>query len=618
MSTKREFDNRMSPKQIFDRILRTYFYHTLPMPLDVYLSVIEKKPAHVRRTVARSCHDPEIIEALVNDPDPAVSQEAQRNEYWRLLGQYKPLLGLSQSEKIDFIRREGFPNILVFLVFETDLKVLEELFQHPGISVNMLNSLRHYFLEKDEPNVQPVQQLIKDAITVRRRRILQVSSVFKEARADEGKQSISRILPFLLDNDEVVVKSAVNVLKHYDYTVLKSLIFEDNPLQDSPPDNERIWLVLHKLQKYYKLSDKPFLKLSGSPLNIRYTQQSFLDDIYERKSKLLDYCYDNLHYTQNLVVLAHAHLDTDPNIRNKLIGILNIEELLSLISDPTFPQGISYRIIEILKKHSSNYVQKRISEIFLELYERTRARMREMELTVNAYFDIIFNSLGYPHIHQLRHAFKILDAAKKLTSNFIDHNQRNTKDIDGIFNLFGKIAEFYQEKLSKLYFDMAESRVQEMEEVYEILLMIVDIPLEFIDKEGYVKEENPNLYYRTLNSTRTIWRSTLGQYLGRLRELDEMIRRKWIYIISDKEQKKLLWKEMKQAIQDLETDYKKEIGCKLQISCLNCQKRPCASERYLRQAEFFLSELLDYVESGNNTEEIKAADSNYLINRKAS
>ena len=142
---------------------------------------------------------------------------------------------------------------------------------------------------------------------------------------------------------------------------------------------------------------------------------------------------------------------------------------------------------------------------------------------------------------------------------------------------------------------MAENRVQELAEVYEILLMIEDIPREFLQKEGYFAHQNPRAYQRMFNSTRTIWRSTLGQYLGRLRELDEMIRRKWIHILPDKPQRKKMNQDMYKVIVRLEEKYKREMNCKITTACRNCPKRPCVSELYFRRVEFFLGELLDFI-----------------------
>ncbi|OPX34056.1 hypothetical protein B1H10_04505 [candidate division KSB1 bacterium 4484_188] len=586
----------MAPNQIFGVVLEKYFRRTPPLPIQYYLPAIVEKPAAFRLQVAQVCRCPDVLEKLARDSDPMVAQQARQSEYWQLLGQYRQLLALPTEEKIDFIRRESFPVLLVFVAFETNLKILKEVFSHPGMSLHMLSTLRrHLEKRRNEFDVNPLLQIVQNVIAVRRRRILKVTEVFRQVKSDDGGDSIPRLLHFLLDEDEVVVRSAVNMLKQFDYSLLRKHIFSNSPFAEAPPNNEKIWRMLQNLKKHYRLSCEPLLNMPDSPLGITESQQTFLEDIYLRKIQLLKNCTENLDQTENLVTLAHVHLDSDPRIQQALNKILNIEELLSLINDSTFPKAVSFRIMEILKRHPSKYVQGRLSEIFLEIYDRTRQRLREMEITINAYFDIIFNSLGNPQIQQIRQAFKILKAAKKLTSGFIDQGRDDFREFDRVFELFGKISEFYQQKLSAIYLDMAENRVQELAEVYEILLMIEDIPREFLQKEGYFAHQNPRAYQRMFNSTRTIWRSTLGQYLGRLRELDEMIRRKWIHILPDKPQRKKMNQDMYKVIVRLEEKYKREMNCKITTACRNCPKRPCVSELYLRRVEFFLGELLDFI-----------------------
>ncbi|GAB4363367.1 MAG: hypothetical protein Kow0042_01190 [Calditrichia bacterium] len=599
MDGKIPMDARMAPNQQFEYILKKYYHRHPPLPIQTYLSLIKEKPAAFRREIAQKCRCPEVIDALVKDSHPSVAEDAQKNEYWQLLGQYRCLLSLPTEEKIKFIRREGFQSLLVFLIFETDLKVREELYKHPAISLQMLNLLRHQLLNnRRHEEIEPHLQLIQSVVAMRRRRIFQVTAVFKEARLSDAHQSIHRIFQYILDDDEVVVRSAINVLKHYDYPLLREFIFQENPYNDDPINSEKIWMMLQRLQKYYRLSNKPLMEIKDSPLNVEFSQQNFLKDILTRKLQLLNFCSKNMNHTENLITLAHAHVDAQPETLQRVNSILNMEELLSLISDPTFPQAVSFKIMEVLKKHPSQYVHRRLAEIFLEIYERTRQRLREMELSISAYFDIIFSSLGNPEIQQIRQAFKVLDSAKKLTQGFLLKSSKPQRQAPDVLKFFDTIAQFYQKRLSEIYLDMAENRLEELEEVYELLLMIKDIPQDFLCKEGYFELENPSVYYRMLNSTRTIFRSTLGQFLGRLRDLDEMVQRKWIYSITDLKERQLLKHDMHQVMLQLDKNHKSQMKCKLTGACSDCQKRPCAAEHALNRVEFFLGELLDFAKQG--------------------
>jgi hypothetical protein len=599
MEFQQEVEAGKAPKNLFDHIIKKYFRRIPFIPLPIYLSVVQDLSAVNRRKVARFCHFPEVIEFLAEDPDPSVRDAAFENEYWILLGQYKQLINLPPKEKLDFIQREGFSNIIIFLVFETDLKVLEALYHHPGISIYMLNTLRHYYQDRiEETGVRSHLELIQSVISIRKKRILLVSEILKEAKVGNPARSIPRLFRFLLNEDTVVVQSAVNLLKKFDYALLREHIFKQNPFGNNGLDSEKIWPLIENLKQFYRLSNRPLLELSQSPLKISHTQQSFLNDIQQRKIMLLEYCGANLDKMQNVITLAYAHLDPGEKTQAKLREILSLDELLSLVSDKSFPKATGRRVLKILKQYPASSVQKRISEIHLEIFDRTRQRLREMEMSINAYFDIIFNSLGYPRIYQIRQAFKILESAKKLTGGFIDQNDVRYMEFDRVYELFGKISEFYQGKLMDIYLDMAKNRIHELRELYEVILMVMAIPEKFVQADGYSVKQNSAIYQKELNSANTIWRATIGQYLGRLHEMDEMIRRKWLFTIEDTKQKRLMKREMDFAIRNMERTYKKEVGCKLSLSCKDCQKRPCASERYLRQVEFFLGELLEFVELG--------------------
>jgi len=584
----------MAPNKLFNHVVSIYFHRPLPLPRENYLDVVSKQPAKIRTQVARYCHFPEVVQYLADDPNKEVAAEARQNEFWQLLGQYFSLLSISKKEKIQFIRREGLANILVFVIFEADIEVLRELYFHPDISVPMLNTLKNCIAERCKTGKgKSILDLLESVIKVRRRRIFRVTEVFHNSKISDARQSVTKIFSFLLDEDEVVVMSAVNVLKYYEYPIVRQCIFLDNPFRNVAADSEKIWMLLQKLLKYYHLSNRPHVETDIPESGPEFNQQSFLEDILLRKLQLIDQCAANLPRAENLVTLARAYLDADSRVREKAKSVLNLEELLALISDPTFPQGIGYHLIGILKKIPSDYVQRRISEIFLEINERARRRMREMELSINAYFDIVFNSLGYPKIHQIHQTFKILEAAKKLTVSFIQRTEGVNIDYDQILIMYGKIFEFYQGKLLEIYQDLNHNRIKELGEIHEFVLMVLNLPGDYIEKERYGRDGDSRLFRRMENRIRTIWRSAIGQYLGRIRELDEMIRRKWLHRIGSNQERQKLNRDMRLAIQKMEVEYKSEAKCSLQTACKSCKRRPCAAERYLRQTEFFLGELLD-------------------------
>ncbi len=595
---------RMAPNRLFEYVVKKYYRRILPGDGDRILHNIRQKPAEFRARIARHCNYPQIVEFLRDDPDPGVARAATQNEYWQLVGQFKPLLTMEREEKIKFIRQETLPNLLVFALCEQDIPVLQELFRHPGFSIQMLHLLYTYLLKRSEyVDVEAILRLMQRTITLRKRRIFKITAMFQEIRDDEPRKSIVKLLPYVLDEDDVVVRSAVNQIKQYEYPHLRAVLFQENPFGTDELDLERIWLLLGRLKTYYRLTSKPMREKEHSPLTPSYTQEEFLQDLKERKKMLLEYCGEHLSLPSAVLTVARAFLDPDPEVQEILQGIIGIDDLLVLISDPTFSQAVSYQVLKILKNYPDARIRRQVSEIFLQINERTRRQLREMELTVNAYFDIIFNSLGYPRIRQIRQAFKVLEAAKKLTSGFLKQNEESDLNFDEVFRLFGKISEFYQGKLMEIYLSMEESLILELKDVYEIVQLILKIPVEYTHNQGYTPSQESRIYFRMLHRARTVWRVTLGQYLGRLRELDEMIRRKWLHYIPQRTARQKMKEEMQQVIREMEREYKNEMNCHLQNSCRTCRKRPCAAERYLRQVEFFIGEFLEIVQEQEEMEE---------------
>ncbi|GAB4343913.1 MAG: hypothetical protein Kow0037_32320 [Calditrichia bacterium] len=593
----------MAQTTYFEELLRKYFRRTPPLPTQLYLPAITDQPVEVRKKIAKVCNSPEILEMLCRDSHPEVSQVARGSEYWQAIGQFRPLLKLDRAEKLNYIRREDLSGLMVFVLFETDLKIYKEVLLKPQITLKMIQLLRRYVLEREDSNMaQPILSVIDQVLSLRRRRIVQISSIYKEDGEDYD-QTISATLKYLLDEDEVVVKSAVNVLKKYPFQQIINHILEKGENGSTGYSPEEKWKLLINLQKFYQPAGKSFSELKELSGTKSSAKDLFEDAIRSAKLSLLDVSLERLNETESIYVITLAHLDSDPPVVDKVKSILNIEELLSLVEDPTFPQAAGIHILELLKSSPSRYVQQRINEIFLKIYERTRHRLREMEMTINAYFDIIFSMLGFPDIQKIRQAFKILDSARRLTQGFSEGNGNHSEEVVHVQQMFDKISRYYQKQLAEIYMDLRMKRIEELKEVLEILGQIKNTPVEILHRQGFKENENPAAYQRLLKSTQTIFRTSLGQYLGRLKELDEMVRRKWVFGLTRKNERELLKKEMAKTSRELEINYKERVGCHLKAGCLYCSKRSCAGLRMLEQTEFFLSEFLDFLEEGVENEE---------------
>lgn len=91
-----------------------------------------------------------------------------------------------------------------------------------------------------------------------------------------------------------------------------------------------------------------------------------------------------------------------------------------------------------------------------------------------------------------------------------------------------------------------------------------------------------------------IWRATISVFLGRVKDLEEMLRMKWTKLISEgntKQKIEAFESELYEAFDEIESGHKTEVECKLKIPCRECKRRGCASERFLHQVDFLLDEI---------------------------
>lgn len=99
-----------------------------------------------------------------------------------------------------------------------------------------------------------------------------------------------------------------------------------------------------------------------------------------------------------------------------------------------------------------------------------------------------------------------------------------------------------------------------------------------------------------LNKAATIWRISISRYLGRIKDLDEMLHLKLVKVlqeVSPNDKIEQLEDEIHIATMEIETSHKESVDCKLKIPCRECKRRGCASERFLLQCGFLLEEIIN-------------------------
>ena len=587
-----------SPNQVVEYVLHNYFRRRTNQSLDRLLDKILNLPYYQRIKIAEKTTIPEIVDTLTHDVDSLVREAARRNPYWKLLGQYKSLLKMQKSDKIRFIQKESLQNLLVFLVFETDPDVLEALFENSTVSLSHLHTIQKLLQERGfGANDDLILERLEAVIERKRLRIRKIYDIlkFKHRSNDEG---LATVLLYILDTDPIVKQAALNALEDVPQNRLYTFLATPDPFQDFTKDSVQTWWnVVTNLALAFDHQYR--MQANVAAVTGVDVETEDAHPFTELKLQIVEHAGSDLSNHDCFLTLVNAHLDPDETVQQKAASIIRLEEILELIEDDTFPQAFGKQAIKILLKHPLPALQPRINQALMKLSERTRRQLKEMETTINAYLDIIFNSLGYPQILKIRQTLKIIKEARNLSEAHlkeeIERNPEFAAQAAQLRKLFLKIENYYLNKLKEIYQSITPAQQEELIEIYEMITIIGKIPEEVVEKEGYTFLTASGDYATQLRKAQLVWRSTLGQYLGRLKEFEEILQHKWISILPPQTSRLQFHRDMLTVQQELEQEYKQRVNCHLTIACAQCSKRMCAAERYFIQVEFLLGEMIDYL-----------------------
>ncbi len=542
------------PNHLFEKVIKNYFRVSPEKQHKLDTAALLEKPRKIRHNIARFYPYPKIIDILAFDDDPWVREAARQTLYWEALGQYKQLLEMPRGDKIKFIERETIATLLVFFVYETDLEVLSHTLQNPNVSLHMLNTLRHYLENRSRGLFDhKYLELVKRIVELKKERILKVSEILHAVTMNNRQAGLATVLKFLLDEDILVEKSALGKLKQFSLEDLLRFIETEDPFGNYVKESRLFfWMVLEKLTRYVQQRLKIVLSQKSSPL--RGAVQRLAVQIRKRMAMLLDVCSEDLSNSNNLLTLARAHLSTDPHLVKRVAQILPIEDLLDLVVDDSFPKPVSITILSMLARHPQRNVRIQVANGFVEQAKRTQRAFKEMEANINAYFDIIFN-FGQ--------------------------------------NLFEELSPH------------KHIPIKDLEYVYELISQIQALPQTYLDTQGYSRENPCTRLEQEYQKAHLLWRTALGQYLGRLRNFSETIQKKWVEFLPVQGDPSDFIEERNRVVDSLRKRYKKSASCSLTIACRQCLKRTCSAESLLGEIEFFLGEFLEYLQEAEHLAESK-------------
>jgi hypothetical protein len=574
-----------------------YFRKIPPIPTNVYLNLSSALKIENRIKLASVCHFPSVINTLARDESYEVQQAARNNPFWVLLGQLQDVLGFEKRERREFARQEVFRIILVLLIFEDDIDILREAMRNASISTRMVTIYIEFL--KNRSRGKKDHQILKEAQEVlekKKLRIVKAAELRKAQKFIDQKEEQLSIIARLADDDHVIRKAVHNLL--FDLNPDLLFHFIQLAIDKAPRDKilnqfivltELLILISKREDLRHQSRSQRVVKKADAKLSMA---EYFANLINDQRLELLDKCQEDLTDFQNILLLTNCHCDANKKIRQIAQNILSLDEIFALVNDISTPQHMFRSILDILTEHPDEHIRKRVSSTYLAESERLWIRLKELEQSINAYFDIIFNSLGFTQINELNISMKNIEQAERtidiLSSKF---EQNLVERLDSTRPVFTDIKKRIEMEIYNINSAITETSLKDIDHVSDMIHQIFE--LKDFGKEGLrsgvLRDIDPDL----LNKAHTIWQSALGQFLGRIKHLNEMIKIKFSVFAKNVDKHVSIQGDFVEVVEAFEKDHKRNVNCNLKLACNQCPKRSCAAERFLKETEFFVTELID-------------------------
>ncbi len=590
-----------SYRDYYSQVMNRYFRRNPPIPTNHYLSGEAAESEELKIQIAKNCHFPSIINILANDESDLVRRAARETRFWKLAGRYQDILGFGKRERRAFARIEGHPNILVLLMFEDDVDVINEVLHNPSVSLQILVLFQQLLKERGAGRKdEQLQMIAKGIISERRAQIIKISEINKAAEQISLPKNIALILQYLAVKDITVHRAVENILNAQSAGIIRLFVNKalENDSFDHILDHFSVLSSLISLVK--QREDLKYIPISAlgieKPVPVDGPLQSvahfFLNLLTKKRLSVIRHSAENIADFKNVVLLAHCHISGNGTLRRLAAEIMPVEDILLLMNDISTPRRIFKEVLSILENHSDEAVAEQVHDTYLLDSSRMRDSLKELELSVQAYFDIIFQSLGYNKINEYLNVVRSVETTAKQLDKF---NQLVLEELGSgyqtLTSMLNLIKKSLRKKANIIYFDISPGISHELESVFSIIeeiFKLKDMGLASL-RPGTPQDIESEIRARA----RIIWQSAISIYLGRIKDLSEMIRKKIQRAAAPYTVKEELETDMRTASEELENSYKAKIQCSLPNTCMVCGKRGCAAERFLNEAHFFIKEYLD-------------------------
>lgn len=587
--------------EYYTYVMNRYFRRSPPIPVHFYLTPDSADDITLRMQIARLCHFPSIINILANDESELVRQAARENEFWQLIGNYQDILGFGRKERLRFARTEVQFNLIVLLMFEDDTEIINEVLHNSAISLKVVSLFNRLLKErgrgrKDAQIFEMSQQILQE----KKEQIVKLSLIKKAAKGIDRPDSLEILLKIFIDNDPLVRQAIHNILSQQDVHLIRRFVYTSLDSKNFLSLLDQFVVLSELLKLVNRREDFRKLSMTSLALDEKTLRQGkyltiadfFIQLINKKRRLLVQICAQDLTNFSHIIILTYCHVDADADLRMLASEIISVNEILNLVNEVSTPRKIFKEVLNILDKHSDEAVVERAHSTFLLESQRLRESLKELEITVQAYFNIIFQSAGYRQINAYQDVIKSLRSAENQIKKFEEIIARNLNGEHKEWLQSGQtIKQLFQNKANRIYYDTSPKTIRELEYIVTLIEEIFNLKNVGLAslRPGTPEDIESEMRVRA----RTIWQSAISSYLGRIKDLTEMISKKMAKVAVEQELGLGIEEEIKQAVSDLEKAYKQRIQCRLAIPCAVCSRRGCAAERFLTEAHFFLQELLD-------------------------
>jgi len=587
--------------EYFIKIMDSYFRRVPPISTNIYLRQELLEDEEIRIQVAQHCQFSSVINVLANDENENIRSAARKNDFWVLVGKFQDILGFGKQERLKFARNEGQINILVLLMNEDDLEVVREILANPFITVEILAIFMRYLRERGSGKKdEQILEMANEALQTKRARIIKIAAVKKAFRDLENTGNIFSILHYVADKDLTIGKSIMNILNEKDPKTLKKIVYSS--LESSKFESLLIqYMVIRELiNLVYRRVDLQNVTISSIKIPAKSLRKGsfqsiasfFLQILLQKQKLIVKHSAEDLTDFGNILLLCYCQVDISSEIRGLASSILSADDIFNLANDVSTPRKIFNQILSILEEHPDELVIEQVRMAHLSETNRLRENLKELESSVDAYFDIIFQSLGYNQIYEYKDAIKTVSSAHKQIQRFKNLLADNLEtDQKQLADIFDNITTVLQDETHEIYYDTSEKVIKELGYILSLIHEIFNLRDMGVETLRHGTPEDIESEIRMKG--RIIWQSAISTYLGRIKDLTEMVKNKIIKITLDDTQMNSIKDDMSQVLEEIEAAHKSRINCQLTIPCVRCNRRGCAAERFLSESEFFISEILE-------------------------